>query len=133
MCVLLITITDSFKNLVLATSHINIYVPYIFLYVLKLSLIKTVSDTLCSRRLLKTLWQKKKLCRCSVDMLSVGKGLNLSFLSQRGEEYVGYLYESISTWPKERRVTLPAIQTVSRAVSATLNKTDYANVTAAVG
>ena len=66
-------------------------------------------------------------------MLSVGKGLNLSFLSQRGEEYVGYLYESISTWPKERRVTLPAIQTVSRAVSATLNKTDYANVTAAVG
>ncbi|WAQ96229.1 PKD2-like protein [Mya arenaria] len=39
---------------------------------------------------------------------------------------------SIMTWPSTKRMTIVAIETVSRALNATLSEKDFANVTAAV-
>ena len=42
------------------------------------------------------------------------------------------LCESVKTWPPSKRMTLVAIETISRAMNATLASQDYTNVTAAV-
>ena len=42
------------------------------------------------------------------------------------------LHHSITTWPSNRRISIVAIETMSRALNATLAIVDYSNVTAAV-
>ena len=49
-----------------------------------------------------------------------------------GERYIKMLCESVKTWPPSKRMTLVAIETISRAMNATLASQDYTNVTAAV-
>ena len=42
------------------------------------------------------------------------------------------LHHSITTWPTNRRISIVAVETMSRALNATLSVIDYSNVTAAV-
>ena len=58
--------------------------------------------------------------------------MKLFLFLQTGEKYVLMLHHSITTWPSNRRISIVAIETMSRALNATLAIVDYSNVTAAV-
>ncbi|XP_052819342.1 uncharacterized protein LOC128245129 isoform X2 [Mya arenaria] len=54
------------------------------------------------------------------------------YLMEVGDSYAAMINWSIMTWPSTKRMTIVAIETVSRALNATLSEKDFANVTAAV-
>lgn len=58
--------------------------------------------------------------------------LTISLCLQVAEQYSKRLRDSIMSWPKSKHISLFAIETVSRALNATLSKEEYANVAAAV-
>ena len=51
---------------------------------------------------------------------------------QLGQTYASFIHHTIFTWPTNRRISIVAIETMSLALKATLDRTEYSNVTATV-